>query len=112
MKHDLIAHVELGAFGLPAPGCAKCEADMAELDAEIDVAHLAKKDGTCMISVNGQGHFPCDQHFLHRDGKQCWREDDQWWTRYLTDAPEVWTDEGEEPPTKQPCARAHTPRRG
>jgi hypothetical protein len=82
-----------------------------ELDADIDYVHLARPDGTCVISMNGQGHFPCDQHFTHRDGKQCWREGVGWMTKYILELPAddpVW--EGEEPPTSQPCARSHDPR--
>lgn len=31
-------------------------------DIELDIAHLRYADGTCRVSVNGQGHFPCDEH--------------------------------------------------
>lgn len=30
--HDTAAHITAGAFGLPAPGCAKCEAQAAHAD--------------------------------------------------------------------------------
>lgn len=31
-------------------------------DIDLDIVHLRKPDGRCVISVNGQGHFPCTEH--------------------------------------------------
>lgn len=31
-----------------------------ELDDEIDIVHVVWKDGKCRVSVNGQGHLPCN----------------------------------------------------
>lgn len=32
------------------------------LDVDIEVAHIRRRDGSCVISVNGQGHLPCSEH--------------------------------------------------
>lgn len=31
-------------------------------DIEMDVVHLPQPDGSCKVSVNGQGHLPCNEH--------------------------------------------------
>ena len=32
---------------------------------DFDIVHLRQPDGSCKISVNGQGHLPCE---IHRPG--------------------------------------------
>lgn len=46
--------------GCGAEGCkGECVADLME---DIEVLHLRKPDGSCVISLNGQGHLPCTEH--------------------------------------------------
>lgn len=33
-----------------------------EPDDDIDVNHIRMADGSCVISLNGQGHLPCSEH--------------------------------------------------
>jgi hypothetical protein len=39
---------------------SETEADLDDLG--IDVAHIRRPDGTCVLSLNGQGHLPCGTH--------------------------------------------------
>lgn len=44
------------------------------MDNEIDIVHLRQPDGTCVISVNGQGHLPCNIHVMWEKCEGCGRE--------------------------------------
>lgn len=37
------------------------DADEIE-DVDYDTVHITKPDGSCVISINGQGHLPCTKH--------------------------------------------------
>ena len=44
------------------------EYDATEGLEDIDIEHIIWADGKCRISVNGQGHLPCEVHNCPLDG--------------------------------------------